>query len=68
MLWLMGKNFFDQPVKKNAKKTYANIRKIATGQRYDYTAACLMDYVYFSDNYKTIVIDLRKPKSIRCWS
>ena len=48
--------------------TYANIIKIATGQRYDYTAACLMDYVYFSDNYETIAIDFSKPISIRCWS
>ena len=38
-----GKNFFDQPIKKN-KVTYENIRKIATGQGDDYTAGCLLDY------------------------
>ena len=33
-----GKNFFDQPIKKN-KVTYENIRKIATGHGDDYTTA-----------------------------
>ena len=40
-----GKNFFDQPVK-NYKVTYENIRKIATGQKYDYTTGCLLDYIF----------------------
>ena len=31
-----GKSFFDQPIK-NAKVTYENIIKIATGQGDDYT-------------------------------
>ena len=39
-----GKNFFDQPVKNN-KVTYENIRKIATGQRDDYTSDCLLGYI-----------------------
>ena len=41
-----GKNFFDQPVKKY-KITYENIRKIAIGQVDNYTAGCLLDYIYF---------------------
>ena len=41
-----GKNFFDQPVKKY-KITYENIRKIAIGQVGNYTAGCLLDYIYF---------------------
>ena len=40
-----GKNFFDQPVK-NYKVTYENIRKIATGQKDDYTTGCLLDYIF----------------------
>ena len=52
-----GKNFFDQPVKNN-KVTYENIRKIATGQGDDYTAGCLLDYTYFKNYYKKIVVDL----------
>ena len=41
-----GKNFFDQPVE-NDKIMYKNVRKIATGQRNDYTTGCLLDYIYF---------------------
>ena len=51
------KNLFDQPVKTN-KVTYENIRKIATGQGDDYTAGCLLDYTYFKNYYKKIVVDL----------
>ena len=44
----MEKNFFDQPVK-NDKVTYKNIRNVATGQGYDYTTCCLLDYNYFKN-------------------
>ena len=54
-----GENLFDQP-EKNNKVTYENIRKIAIGQEDDYTTGCLLDYSYFKDNYKMIVIDLSK--------
>ena len=54
-----GKNVFDQPVKNN-KVTYENIRKIATGQGDDYTTGCLLDYIYFKNYYKMIVVDLSK--------
>ena len=52
-----GENFFDQPIKNN-KITYDNIRKIATGQRDDYTTGCLLDSPYFADTYKMIAVDL----------
>ena len=52
-----GKNVFDEPVKNN-KVTYENIRKIATGQGDDYTTGCLLDYIYFKNYYKMIVVDL----------
>ena len=54
-----GKNFFDQPINYNIK-TNENIRKIATGKGDDYTTGCLLDYSYFKDHYKMIVIDLSK--------
>ena len=54
-----GENFFDQPIK-NDKMTYDNIRKNAICQRNDYTAGCLLDYVYFKNYYKMIAIDLSK--------
>ena len=36
-----GENIFDQPVK-NDKETQENIRKITTGQEYDYRTGCLI--------------------------
>ena len=57
------KNFFDQPVKNN-KVTYENIRKIATGQGDDYTTGCLLDYIYFKNYYKMIVVDLSKQQAL----
>ena len=57
------KNFFDQPIRNN-KITYENIRKIATGQGDDYTKDCLLDYAYFTDNYKMIAIDLSKQQAL----
>ena len=41
-----------------------NIRKIATGQRDDYTAGCLLDYLFFKKNYKMIPIDLSKQQAL----
>ena len=58
-----GKNFFDQPVK-NDKVTYENIRKIATGQGDDYTTGCLLDYIYFKNYYKMIVVDSSKQQAL----
>ena len=37
-----GRNFFDQPIKKDLK-TNDNIREIATVQGDDYTTGCLLD-------------------------
>ena len=37
-----GRNFFNKPIKNNLKR-YENDRKIATDQRDDYTASCLLD-------------------------
>ena len=54
-----GEIFFDQPIK-NVKVTYENIRKIAAGQGDDYTTGCLLEYPYFRDSYKMIVVDLSK--------
>ena len=55
--------FFDQPIKNN-KITYENIRKIATGQGDDYTTGCLLDYTYFKNCYKMIVVDLSKQQAL----
>ena len=58
-----GDNISDQPIKNN-KLTYENIRKIATGQAYDYTTDCLLDYSYFADTYKMIAVDLSKKQAL----
>ena len=58
-----GKNSFDQPIN-SMTKTYKNIRKIATGQRDDYTTGWFLDYPYFKNNYKMIAIDLSKQQAL----
>ena len=58
-----GENLFDQPIKDN-KVTYENIRKLATGRVDDYATGCLLDYSYFNDSYKVIVVDLSKQQAL----
>ena len=58
-----SENVFDQPIKNN-KVTYDNIRKIATGYADDYTTGCLLDYPYFTNNYKMIAVDLSKQQAL----
>ena len=62
-IMIVGKNFFDQPVK-NDKVTYENIGKIATGRGDDYTTGCLLDYIYFKKYYKMIAVDLSKQQAL----
>ena len=62
-IMINGEKFFDQPIKNNKVK-YENIRKIATGQRDDYTTGCLLDYSYFADTYKMIAVDLSKQQAL----
>ena len=69
-----GQNLFDQPIKNNLR-TYDSIRKIATGQRGNYTTGCLLDYKCFKNYYKMTAIDLTKlqalnvdPKTIQQFS
>ena len=58
-----GKNFFDQPINNTLKK-YEDIRKIATGQGDDYTTGCLLDYIYFKNYCKMVVVDLSKQQAL----
>ena len=57
------RNVFDKPVKNNFI-TYVNIRKIPTGQGDYYTTGCLLNYNYFNNYYKMIVIDLSKQQAL----
>ena len=58
-----GKNFLDQPVKDN-KLTYENIRKVGSGQGDGYTTVYLLDYIYFKNYYKMILVDLSKQQAL----
>ena len=58
-----GQNFFDLPVK-NDLRTYDNMRKLATGQRDDYTTGCLLDQNYIKEYYKMKAIDLSKQQAL----
>ena len=57
-----GRNLFHQPTRNNIK-TYEN-RKIATGQEYDHTTGCLLDNLYFKENYILIAIVLSKQQAL----
>ena len=43
---------------------YDNIRKLATGQGDNYATVFLLDYNYFKNCYKMIVIDLSKQQTL----
>ena len=58
-----GRNFYDQPIN-DLIKQYDEVRKLSTGKGDDYTTECLLDYAYFKDNYRLIVVDLSKQKPL----
>ena len=59
-----GRNVFDQPIN-SMNKTYENIRKIAASKGDDYTTGCLLNYLYFKENYKMIAIDLSRQNELK---
>ena len=63
MLWLLEKNFLDQPIK-NKLKTYGNIKKITTSQGNNYAITYLQNYDYFIKHYKMMAIDLSKQQAL----
>ena len=56
---LTEKKFYDQAIN-DLIKQYDEVRKISTGQGDYYTTGCLLDFVYFKNNYKLIAADLSK--------
>ena len=58
-----GRNFYDQPIN-DIIKQYDEIRKVSTGYGYDYTTGSLLNYAYFKDNCRLIVVDLSKQKAL----
>ena len=57
------KDFNDQPIRNN-KVTYENIAKLATGQGDDNTTGFLLDYIYFKNYYRMIVVYLSKQQAL----
>ena len=57
-----GKSFFDIPIK-NKEEAYEQIIQMSINN--DYTAGNLLNYEYFSKQYKFIAIDLRKPIELK---
>ena len=57
-----GKSFFDLPVK-NKEEAYEKI--IEMSRNNNYMAGNLMDFAYFRDNYRLIVIDLSKQTKLK---
>ena len=58
-----GRNFYDHSINDLIKQCDV-VRKISTGYGDDYTTGCLLDYIYFKDNYKLIAVDKSKQKTI----
>ena len=57
------RSFYDQPIN-DLIKQYDEVRKKSTGQGDDYTTGCLLDFVYFKNNYRLIAADLSKQKAL----
>ena len=55
-----GKSFFDLPVK-NEEEAYEKI--IEMSRNNDYTTGNLLDFAYFTENYRLIAINLSKQTS-----
>ena len=60
---IKGYDWWKKPVK-NDLRTYNNTQRIITGQKDACTADCLLDYSYFKDYCKTIMIDLSKQQAL----
>ena len=56
------KSSFDFPVK-NEEQAYEKIIEMSNNN--DYTTGKLLDFIYFKENYKLIVIDLSKQTKLR---
>ena len=62
MSYLMEKVFFDLPVK-NEKEAYEKIIEMSNNN--DYTTGNLLDFAFFKENYRLIVIDLSKQTKLK---
>ena len=57
-----GKSFFDLPVK-NEEEAYEKIIEMSSNN--DYTTSNLLNFAYFKEHYRLIVIDLSKKTKLK---
>ena len=57
------RNSYDQPINDLIKQC-EEVRKISTGQGDDHATGCLLDYVYFKDEFRLVAADLSKQKAL----
>ena len=58
-----GRNLYDQSII-GLIKQYNKVRKISTWQGDDQTTGCLLNYVYFKDDFRLITTDLSEQKTL----
>ena len=58
-----GRNFYDNPIKNDSEK-YRELKKVMIGKGQDSITGSLLDYNYFKNHYKLVVVDLSKQKEL----
>ena len=51
-----GRNMFESPIKAEDRRGYENLRDVMIGNGDDYIVGSLIDYDYFANTYKTILL------------
>ena len=59
-----GRKFYDQLLKNDIKNMKILEKLLLVSQGGYYTTACLLDYPYFKENYRLILIDLSKQQAV----
>ena len=54
-----GRSLYDQNISDEIKM-YDEVRKTALGKGDDYSAGCLLDFLYYKDHFKLVFCDLSK--------
>ena len=59
-----GRKFYDQLLKNDTKNMKMLEKLLLVSQGDYYTTASLLDYPYFKENYRLILIDLSKQQAV----
>ena len=60
---IVGRNFYDQRINDWIKQ-YDEVWKVSSRQGDGYIKECLLDYAYFKDSCRLILVDLSKQKAL----